>query len=150
MDAILRSLPARACVSEYVLHQEVQQYNLEPHTESGQLIVVESLTAKEEELYVDIASELDDGEAITAALAFERGWAIATDDVKANKLLIRNSHQLIRLSTSELLEHWSTTTIIPPGVLSKALRNIELHARYAPAGRDPYYEWWRSNSGNED
>lgn len=48
---------------------------------------VACLVSEEEETYVNLALQLDDGEAATGALAIHRGAVVATDDRKAIRIL---------------------------------------------------------------
>ena len=55
--------------------------------------------------YIDLTQELDDGEAMTAAVAIHRRLPVVTDDRKALRVLER--HALASHSTLDLVRNWS-------------------------------------------
>ena len=60
----------------------------------------------EEISFIDLVANLDDGEAVTGALAFRRGWSVATDDRKARRVLGQLNPPVELVSTLELLKLW--------------------------------------------
>src|SRR4051812_35969525 len=59
-----------------------------------------------ESLFVQLAADIDDGEAMTCALAVRRGYAVATDDRKTLRLLRERHPQVQILSTSSIVSGW--------------------------------------------
>ena len=57
------------------LNAPPEEVKLDPHLESNSLVVYELSSDAEKELYVDFATELDDGEAMSLALVHARGFA---------------------------------------------------------------------------
>jgi hypothetical protein len=107
------------------------------------LEVCEIGNQKEELLYVDFAAVLDDGEAMSLAIAIARDLDLATDEQKARKLFIREVRQPRRLiSTSHLLRKWADASWASTERISVALLKIETRARYRPPKADPDYRWW--------
>ena len=53
---------------------------------AGSELIVEALAETEYEAFMKLASEVDDGEAATLAIAAARRWPVATDDRKAQRL----------------------------------------------------------------
>ncbi len=94
--------------------------------------------------YVNFAASLDDGEAITGAIAVHRNWAIGSDDRRAISLFAKEAPQLQRISTLELMKHWVDSTELPADVVRSALRNVRFRAKYVPYSRHPLYHWWRT------
>ena len=47
--------------------------------------------AEEQELFVNLAASLDDGEAMSLAIALSRNWHLATDDKKARRIFKENN-----------------------------------------------------------
>ena len=98
----------------------------------------------EEISFIDLAANLDDGEAVTGALAFRRGWSVATDDRKARRVLGQLNPPVELVSTLELLKLWAEETRVPRDEVGAAMAEMQSSASYRPGARDPLYEWWRS------
>ncbi len=153
------ALPYQYWVADYVVELEAH-YIWRPSSTDGRdvrepvdltslleecLIQLMSLgDPAEEATFVELAADLDDGEAITGALAFHRGWSVATDDRKARHVL-GQLHPPVRLvSTLELLKLWAEEVQVPRDELASAMAEMRSCASYIPGRRDPLYEWWRS------
>jgi hypothetical protein len=97
----------------------------------------------EEELYVQFAADLDDGEAMSLAICRARGYAFATDDRKARRIAGQLALPKVELiSTSQIVHQWATVTTASPGEVKRALSAIELRARFIPPHDDPLRDWW--------
>jgi predicted nucleic acid-binding protein len=117
--------------------------NLAPFLNDGTLSVCEIGDENEELLYVDFASVLDDGEAMTLAIAINRGLYLVTDERKARRLFseqFANPKRLI--STSDLIHHWAQEKKISANKLQKTLQKIESRASYRPPTTDRNQKWW--------
>lgn len=101
-----------------------------------------TLTPEEQELYVEYAAEVDDGEARTAAAAITRGLRIATDDRAAIRFVSALSPAPGVLTTPDWLKQWADTAQPDPVVLGAVLRRVEVCARYRPRKLHPLYDWW--------
>jgi hypothetical protein len=109
------------------------------------VLVIESQT--EEVLFVNYAAQLDDGEAMSLALAESRGFALATDDRKARRLFERSIGTSDRLwSTADLLRDWANLREVSPEKLRSVLHNIMTRANFFPGPNDPNFEWWRDSA----
>ncbi|MDX2032596.1 MAG: hypothetical protein SF339_18115 [Blastocatellia bacterium] len=100
-------------------------------------------------LYVDYASRLDDGEAMSLAIAESRGYIFATDDRKARRIFlesIRDSGRL--LSTSDLIRNWTDHRSISPARLQSVLIKIQNRANFFPPRNDPNISWWKNACGD--
>ena len=149
--------PNRFAVAEYVLREEAlfvwQQKSvdeapepvpleLSPLIEDG-LIEVMTLHAGEEvETFVNFALSIDDGEAITGALAFHRGCAVATDDRKARRVIAERAPLVPLVSTLDLLSEWAETAQLPTRDVRQVMEAMRSSASYVPGPRDPRFEWW--------
>ena len=127
---------------------------LEPLLEEGFLKHVDLAGPEEEALYVEFAADLDDGEAMTLAIAHQRGMAVATDDRKARRLAEqRVVPPLELLRTSEIIHRWAHEKNIPREDLRTVLSRIESTARFTPPNDDPLRGWWlellRTETGEE-
>jgi hypothetical protein len=97
----------------------------------------------EKRLYVDLAADLDDGEAMTLAIAYERRIPAATDDRKARRIVReRFGDDLLLLSTAEIMNDWAQLVTDEPAKVREALKRIEIVARYQPPSDDPLRGWW--------
>jgi predicted nucleic acid-binding protein len=112
------------------------------------LITLVNVEDAEAALYVQLAGELDDGEAMALAIAKLRGWILATDDRKAQRFA---NHQGVEvITTPELIQDWAKSASMTPTKIKAVLGNIESGARYAPAENAPGYGWWMSFTGETD
>ena len=118
------------------------QVDLQPLIDSGLLTLCFAEADEEVELYVHYSSLLDDGEAMSLAIALSRGYLLATDERKARRLFLEASGDPIRLtSTSSLLRRWAEDHRTPAS-LKECLVKIERRARYQPPSTDENYQWW--------
>lgn len=116
---------------------------LRPLIASGLLKVCRIEGDDEAQLYVDYASKLDDGEAMSLAIALSRELILATDERKARRLFSEAAGGQKNLtSTSELVRRWAEAEQIPADRLKAALTRIEERARYQPPATDANYKWW--------
>jgi predicted nucleic acid-binding protein len=158
MGNILKSIPKSVTVAAYVHAKEVmrihggpngditQKYeriDLQPFINSGLLTIVSPETEAENLAFVNFATALDDGEAITGAIALHRNWSIATDDRKATSFFTQNMPHIQTISTPELIKYWVDTTHPPVEVLCTALQQVRTRARYEPDKRHKLYSWWQ-------
>lgn len=174
-EEVLRALPHRWAVARYVVEEEVLEITLEDGDESsssdrgrvplhpllaelvGKRILEEfDISSPEEEAeLVRFATELDDGEAHTCALAVVRRGRVATDDKKAIRILRsvwkghgQESEPVLR--TSELLFSWAGAQGIGESDLVRIVRAIARRASFFPPKDDPYFERWMGLLGRED
>ncbi len=154
---ILSSIPVQVLVADYVMSNESlcvlygsdgncaaikEQIDLLPFVGNGDIEIASIDVKKELETFMYFASQVDDGEAITGAMAYHRNLAIATDDVKAAKLFKSEAPAIQVISTPELLKHWADNDNASFQDISTALKNIRFRARYAPEETHGLYEWW--------
>ena len=115
---------------------------LYPLVDDGLLLVVWLEDPNEEAYFVELAATLDDGEAITGAIALNRGYSVAIDDRKARRVLGEKAPGMRLVSTLELVQHWATAVTSQEVIL--VLRAMQHGAHYIPGQRDPLYDWWRA------
>lgn len=88
--------------------------------------------------FVDLAVDLDDGEAMTAALAIHRAYVLVTDDRKAERLLAGR----VRLrATLDLVKVWAETEQVDDDTVRAALTGI-YDRGYQPSNRHALKAWW--------
>ena len=115
--------------------------DLSPLIDEGLLLVVRLETPSEEASFVELAAVLDDGEAVTGAIALNRGHLIAIDDRKARRVLGEKASGMRLVSTLDLMHQWCPSVSVQE--VSHALRAMQHRARYVPGQQDPLYAWWR-------
>lgn len=155
--AILKAISAQVVVTEVVrskelitlqrLENEENQgaIQFEAAIAQGLLSVVDFESEAEEETFVNYVFELeDDGESATGAIAFHRGWAIATDDRKAISFFQKEAPHLQVLSTLEIIKHWSEEVNLDARELRVALDVMRIKGRYVPHRNHPLLSWWQS------
>jgi hypothetical protein len=117
-------------------------------TGAGLLEVLDCATDHEFSRFVAMvapgADHLDDGEAMTFAIAIERGFAVATDDRKARRVLAAQAPQLVVHGTTCILHRWAETTNPDPAELARMLRAIQDRGRFIPRASDPDASWWNT------
>lgn len=149
--------PHRLVATDYVVEQETLYVSrpglgdareervpvdLSRIVEEGVIHVLHLDHQEEEAIFVDLASLLDDGEAITCALALHRGFGVATDDRKARRVLGNLAPTVPLVSTLELLRQWAEKSSVAPADLRAVFRAMQSGASYMPAESDPLFEWW--------
>ena len=150
---IAAALPWQLAVVDYVMEQEVLYVriigaqegtvpvDLSPLIDEGLLLVMRLETPSEEASFVELAAVLDDGEAVTGAIALTRGHLVAIDDRKARRVLGEKAPGMRLVSTLELMRQWSAS--VPVQEVSHALRAMQHRASYVPGQWDPLHAWWR-------
>lgn len=154
---IAEALPEPLVVSDYVLDQEAlfvrykesdqdeeekKHVDINPLMSTGLIRVISINSEEEQETFIDLATELDDGEAITISLAKHRRYQVATDDQKALKII--SDRSLVQVtSTLELVKRWAESQRVSKVEVRTVLLRIWTGASYYPGERDPLYSWWR-------
>ena len=119
--------------------------DLSPFLRDGILEETTTRSEDEEAAFVAFATQLDDGEAMTLAIALSRDLTLATDERKARKVFLDAGGHADRLiSTPQILQQWSQAASIE---ITPFLTLIETRARYRPRHTDPLYKWWTAERG---
>ena len=116
---------------------------LTPLVSEGLIQVMRLEHLEEEVTFVDLAVSIDDGEAMTGALAFHRGCSVATDDRKARRVLGERFPAVPLVSTLELLNLWAQEESVSDVEVQAAMTRMRTGASYVPGCRDPLYGWWQ-------
>ena len=155
MMEIAAALPWRLAVVDYVMErealyvrtiganaeEETVPVDLSPLIDEGLLQIMRLETPREEASFVELAAVVDDGEAITGAIALNRGHSVAIDDRKARRVLGEKTPGMGLVSTLEIMRRWSESVTVQE--VGRALRAMRHGARYFPGQQDPLYTWWR-------
>lgn len=120
--------------------------DLQPSISAGILRLCRLQPGTETELYVELAAELHDGEAMSLAIASCRNWLLATDD----KLAIRRAGDLgvPLVGTPELIHRWADASGPTPHELALALQRVQTRARFMPSRRSPLHGWWTRSASH--
>jgi predicted nucleic acid-binding protein len=119
--------------------REKEPISLDPLLTAGALSVVQPETEEEFQLLVDLSVELDDGEAMTCALAQHRGYRIATDERKTIRLI---ENRILTVGTLDLVRNWADKSAAEPALLREVLNAIEDRG-YVPGATHIHYAWWK-------
>jgi predicted nucleic acid-binding protein len=157
LGEIAETLTEPLVVSDYVLHQEAlfvrhkesdvdeeerKPVDLNPLVSAGLIKVISIDNEEEQNIFIDLATELDDGEAITIALAECRRCKVATDDRKALRVISVRS-LVHSVSTLDLVKRWADTRKVSKDEIKAVLVRIWTDASYYPGEQHPLYNWWR-------
>jgi predicted nucleic acid-binding protein len=122
-----------------------QELDLSPLFASGILQPCPLAGGAETELYVGLAADLADGEAMGLAMASSRGWLLATDDRKARRVAEELGVQLI--CTPQIVRRWVDAAQPDPAVVVSMLTAIEQLAKFVPPPTFPESDWWHGAMG---
>ncbi len=156
---LLRELPAalglRLHLPKYVTEESLYIRQLDPVDatkfvqqrielasafEAGSLHHCDLEGENELNLFVQLATTLDDGEAACLAIAKVRGWTLATDDRKGRREAGALGVQVV--TTPELVKRWADATKAGDAAVAKVLRAIQDYARFFPHKTMPLHAWW--------
>lgn len=159
IEEILSALPARFSVAVAVTEETLYILTEEEGEDAGaerEAIGVETLTAasladvvrpeSEEEMatYIDFATNLDDGEAMTCALALHRNCDVATDERKAIRILGERAPHIVVHTTASLIKAWAELTQMDRRIVRQTLQSIQIRGRFRPGQREPLRTWWET------
>lgn len=120
-------------------HQET--IDLQAHLSNGLLKIVTPETEAEAELFVQLASTvMDNGEAMSTAIATYRGATLITDERVATNYCRRED--IACLSSLDIVKAWAEHDQATSEELSRALTGIVQRARYRPSRSHTLFEWW--------
>ena len=114
--------------------------DLDPVIAAGLLHRCDLAGEDELNLFVQLATTLDDAEAVCLAIAKVRGWTLATDDRKGRREAKSLSVPVV--TTPELVKAWADATKADEAALAKLLRDIQDYARFTPHKTMPLHSWW--------
>lgn len=120
--------------------KERESIDLQPCVARGALTVIGATDEEELLTYINLTQELDDGEAMTAALAIHRGYTVVTDDRKAARVLARQTVPL--RTTLDLVRTWADHQAVSAEVLRVVLTDLRERGNYYPARSHPLRSWW--------
>lgn len=120
--------------------REREPVELQPLLDRG---ILDVLVAEEERTlvtFIDLAQHIDEGKAMTGALAIHLRCVVVTDDKKAVRVL--TEHGVPIRSTLDILKQWGELEHVDAITLSKVLKDLRQRGHYEPARTHPLRTWW--------
>jgi predicted nucleic acid-binding protein len=121
--------------------QPPQRIDLTSLFQRGLLNPCQAQNQEEEALYVALAAELDDGEALSLAISSVRGYGLATDDRKGRRIAAEIGSVPL-FSTAEILHAVASLGDVK---ISEMIRLIEFRGRFTPHPSMPLSDWWNAH-----
>lgn len=118
--------------------------DIEALIRSGVLQVLSLTGSDEQRLFIDNVAFLDDGEAMSLAIASSRHLELAVDDKAAIKFSRDHFPEVCLWTTPDLIKYWADTVQAPADVLGSVIVKIESRSRYFPPRAHPLAQWWQS------
>jgi predicted nucleic acid-binding protein len=125
----------------------MRDVNLREYLAAGVATQCSVDTQQEVDLYVRLAVDLDDGEAMALALAKSRRWILATDDRKARRM--SDALAVPVLTTTQIVRRWAERNCVGSAEVRQAIVNIQELARFVPRQSFPEYQWWMAQLASE-
>lgn len=153
IESIFRTLNNRWLICAAVEKESLYLRTDDPHNPFDPVTLVPLFSAKllevcdvesgaEAQLYVNYSTQLDDGEAMSMAIAISRGYYLATDERKARRIFLE-TNVADRLScTSTIVRAWVETAAISSIKARQVLHEIIRKARFFPSATDENLNWW--------
>lgn len=108
---------------------------------NGLLKMVTPETEAEAERFVQLAGTvMDNGEAMSTAIALHRGATLITDERVATNYCRRES--IACLSSLDIVKAWAEHDQASSEEISRALAGIVQRARYRPPRSHSLFQWW--------
>ena len=136
MKDILDANPGPFLIVDAV--REKEPVSLDPLLADGTLAVVAPETEAEFQTLIDLSLALDDGEAMTCAIALHRGYRVVTDEKKTVRLM---GNQIPIIGTLDLIRTWADEVTAPASLLREVLAAIADRG-YIPGPDHPHRAWW--------
>ena len=114
--------------------------SLAPYFDVGVLRLCQIETEEENELFVRLAIDVDDGEAACLAIAKCRGMAIATDDRPASRLAAQLAVAVV--NTPQFVRLWAEGIGASRDQVAAIINRIRSFAKFVPRGDATDAEWW--------
>ena len=122
---------------------ENESVDIDDLVNQGIIQICDCEDAEEQKLFVNLAASLDDGEAMSLAIALSRNWHLATDDKKARRIFSENAqNNNLLVSTSDLIKEWAENEKIDDLAIKPILLKVERKASFRPPKSDINLQWW--------
>lgn len=117
-----------------------EKIDLTAALQTGAIRTCDPESDEENALFVQFASEVDDGEAVCLAIAKSRGWSVATDDRKAQRLA--KGADISVVTTPELIKGWADASQSTDEEIAAVLQRTRDCARFIPRRGSILHDWW--------
>ncbi len=158
IEEVLSVLPAGFCVAErvteealYILSEEGEDapahreaINVQPFMVAGLLGILRPESEEEPAAYIDFAAGLDDGEAMTCALAVNRTYDVATDERKTIRILGERAPYVVVHTTVSLIKAWADISLVERTIVRQVLQSVQIRGRFRPGRHEPLSPWWEA------
>jgi len=114
--------------------------DLTPYFDSKVLQLCQITTDEENDLFVRLAIDVDDGEAACLAIAKCRAMTIATDDRLASRLAAELAVPVV--NTTQFLRRWAEDIGASRVQIAATIGRIQRFARFIPRRGATESEWW--------
>ena len=114
--------------------------DLNPYFDAGVLQLCQIVAEEENDLFVRLAVNVDDGEAACLAIAKYRGMTVATDDRPASRLAAEMTVPVI--NTAQFLRRWAEKIGASRDQIAAIIGRIERFARFIPRRDAADADWW--------
>lgn len=122
---------------------DLERIDLEPLIRGELLTMLHASTEDESNTFIDlVVSGLDDGEAMSGAIAFHRGGTVVTDDRPATNRLRQAGIET--MPALQLVKIWAEREHVTGDMLTEVIVSIRGRARYIPPKSHPFRTWWES------
>lgn len=161
-EELLRLLPVKVGVADYVVDQEAlwhydgppndmraeqRTINLQPMIDRGLIDKVTLETEEEQLTFLAYSTILDDGEAMTGAIAFHRSYSIATDEKKGLRIFSEDMPGIQLITTPELLRYWAEETRAEFNLVCEVIQNTRYKGVYMTPRGHALLDWWEVHMG---
>jgi predicted nucleic acid-binding protein len=155
LEEILRSAAPAAVVTRQVLDEalfwrvatpdgfELRSIDLGPAMSAGLVQAAAFATDAEAELFLDLAMQMETGEAASAAVAIHRNCWLATDERKVIRLA---GDRIGIIGTLDLVRDWGLINAVDDARMRELLLRIR-QQRYRPASTHRHFTWWQQMLG---
>jgi len=159
IEQILSVLPSRFCVAEKVTEEalyilledegedgtaEREAIGVQPLITADLLAMMRPESEEDEAAYIDFAADLDDGEAMTCALAVHRNCDVATDERKAIRILGERAPHVVVHTTASLIKAWADLSQADRQIVRRTLQSIQIRGRFRPGRQEALQSWWET------
>jgi predicted nucleic acid-binding protein len=120
----------------------LQPVSLAPLLSAKLLEICDIENADEAQLYVNYSARLDDGEAMSVALAVARGYHLATDERKARRIFLETGAAPQLSGTSNIIKEWTEIEKISRERAKSVLLAGVHKARFLPSASNENLQWW--------
>ncbi|HEX6339927.1 hypothetical protein [Umezawaea sp.] len=133
---------AAECGELHVDQETITVYRRGRVSDTPPLAHVLTLVGPELDAYVELARDIDDGEAATIAIACSRSLPMATDDRKARRVAVE-AGIAVPTGTTTILRQYTEAIGQSRQEIAVLLQRVRDEASYIPRHTDENFAWWQ-------